>query len=128
MNNLLVLLTLLIICLGSASGLTCYFCANCPVPFNPYASSVREVPSDSGYWAVKKSTSSQHGALATRGPAEYGLCYFRGCRWLTESTTGRQIYSCCCTSSYCNTGSKTSKLTITVFFGALALLAVNRYV
>ncbi|CAF1232565.1 unnamed protein product [Rotaria sordida] len=50
--------------LGSASGLTCYFCANCPVPFNPYASSVREVPSNSGYCA-KKSTSSQPGALAT---------------------------------------------------------------
>ncbi len=39
---------------ASASSLTCYYCENCPVPFNPYAVTVTQARSSSGYCAVSK--------------------------------------------------------------------------
>jgi hypothetical protein len=69
----------------------------------------------------KKSNSATWGARASRGPAEPGLCTWSGCSWING------YYTCCCRDNLCNTGSLTSKSTITVLLGALALLAVKRY-
>ncbi len=71
MNNLLVSLILLMVCVGewfvffnlmkffifivgSVSSLVCYLCADCPVPFNPYAYGVTQQASYTGYCAVSK--------------------------------------------------------------------------
>lgn len=70
MNNLLLSLILLIACvgewkyvsyfiklivfiIGSASATSCYYCSNCPTPFNPYSISVTKVASYTGYCLVR---------------------------------------------------------------------------
>ncbi|CAF0981045.1 unnamed protein product [Adineta steineri] len=128
MNNTVVLLALLIVCVGTANSLECYFCGDtpanaCPFPFHSGKPYVRTAYSSTGYCA-KKSATAIPGDRASRGPAEPGLCNGgSGCRY-----TSPGVYTCCCWSNLCNTGTITSKSTITILFGALTLLLFNRYV
>ncbi|UJR11737.1 hypothetical protein I4U23_015918 [Adineta vaga] len=100
MNNWIVFLTLLVACIGCANAINCYFCPNCPYPFNAKLPAVSITVGSTGFCA-KKSTSSDPSAPASRGPAEAGLCASPGCRWQYDAS-GRQIYVCCCTGDYCN--------------------------
>jgi len=102
MNNLIVLLSLLVVCIGCANGINCYFCTNCPYPFNAKLPSVTTTVGTTAFCA-RKSSSADPSAPNGRGPAEPGLCFSSGCQWRTES--GRQIYVCCCQGDFCNCGS-----------------------
>ncbi|UJR30235.1 hypothetical protein I4U23_017773 [Adineta vaga] len=127
MNNILLYFALLFVCVGTANSINCYFCSNCPNPFYPSSPAVSVVQSYSGYCA-KKSLYSDYRYPSTRGLAQPGLCSWSGCRWTNEPTTGQRIYLCCCRSSYCNTGSITSKSTMVVLVSALMLSLINRFV
>ncbi|CAF5028859.1 unnamed protein product, partial [Rotaria sp. Silwood1] len=81
----------------------CYFCSNCPYPFNAKLASVTTARGTTGFCA-RKSYSADPSAPNSRGPAEPGLCSWLGCKWIIDPTTGRQMYTCCCTSDYCNCG------------------------
>ncbi|CAF0882893.1 unnamed protein product [Adineta steineri] len=126
MNNIIVFLALLIVCVGTANSLTCYYCADCPVPFDRYSPYVTKQYSTTG-WCAKKSTTAVYAAKASRGMADPRLCIGgSGCRW-TYDSFGAYVYACCCRNDLCNTGHITSKSTITILFGALTLLLFNRY-
>ncbi|CAF1133851.1 unnamed protein product [Adineta ricciae] len=122
MNKILLYFALLIVCVGTANAINCYFCGNCPNPFYP-SSAVSVAPSSTGYCA-KKSRSSDYRVQATRGPAEPYLCSWSGCRWSADA--GGPLFVCCCRGNLCNTGSMTSKSTIAVIIGTLALVVFNR--
>ncbi|CAF1325465.1 unnamed protein product, partial [Rotaria sordida] len=78
MNNLIILLALLVVFIGYANGdVMCYFCSNCPYPFNAKLTSVTIVRGTTGFCA-RKSYSSDPSAPNSRGPAEPGLCNWTG--------------------------------------------------
>ncbi|CAF0772447.1 unnamed protein product [Adineta ricciae] len=103
MKNFTLILALFIAFIGCANAINCYFCANCPYPFNAKLSSVTVSVGSMGYCA-RKSSSDQASAPNSRGPAEAGLCTAPGCRWQYDPASGRQIYVCCCATDYCNCG------------------------
>ncbi|CAM2721860.1 unnamed protein product, partial [Rotaria socialis] len=78
----------------------CYYCSNCPRPFNPASPYVTTAPSNTGWCAMMSATSSPDGAY-TRGVAQPGLCFSSGCSWKTVA--GRRTWVCCCNNQdLCN--------------------------
>jgi len=105
------------------TDLTCYYCSNCPRPFNPYSMDVSEVISGTG-WCAKMSSMNSSDAIYTRGPAAPGLCYSNGCSW--KMVNGVNTWVCCCNQYRCNTGVSTSKSTMVVFGAALMMIIMAR--
>ncbi|UJR20115.1 hypothetical protein I4U23_023248 [Adineta vaga] len=106
----------------------CYFCSNCPRPFNPYASTVSQVYSSTG-WCTMMSRDSSPDGVYTRGVAVPGLCTYNGCAW--RMYNGVNTWICCCNQNLCN-GASIATTTYrpagnTCHFCSTCPLPFNRY-
>jgi len=55
MNNLILFLTLLLACTSCANAYVyCYYCPNCPIPFDPNSPYVTRVTSNTNFCAVSR--------------------------------------------------------------------------
>ncbi|CAF0868768.1 unnamed protein product [Adineta steineri] len=103
MKNLILLIGLVMIYIDYTNGISCYYCADCPIPFNAKLNSVTVNTLASTNWCAKKSSTADPNARNSRGPAEPGLCTASGCSWKT-GPGGQAIWTCCCQGDFCNCG------------------------
>ncbi|CAF1196989.1 unnamed protein product [Adineta steineri] len=81
----------------------CYFCSNCPNPFDPSSAFVTEVYSKTG-WCAMITTDDSPYASYTRGIPPGGVCTVNGCSWKTMSGVYTRV--CCCNQNLCNGASE----------------------